>query len=212
MTVMSNISLTLRERLPTDVFTDTEVASLIEGTPNRRYGLMKRAIASGALIQLRRGVYCLGKAYQRESLNQFELAQKIYSPSYVSLESALSHHGWIPEAVYTVTSVCLKRSTAFQTPVGNFSFLRIPKFNFIGIERVQQGRRVHLIASPTKALADYIIAHKVTLAPESLKKSLRIDDEAWKQLSYKLLKEISEAYRNVRLGRFLRALGKSGAL
>jgi predicted transcriptional regulator of viral defense system len=212
MTVMSNIIFNLRGRLPTDVFTDTEVATLIEGTSNRRYGLVKRAIASGELIQLRRGVYCLGKNYQREAVDQFGLAQKIYAPSYVSLESALSHHGWIPEAVYTVTSACLKRSTTFDTPVGNFSFTRIPKFNFIGVERVKTGRTVYLLATPTKALADYIVAHKVELAPQELKESLRIENGSWEKLSYKLLKEIGEAYGNIRLRKFLRALEKGGAL
>ncbi|NBX93806.1 MAG: hypothetical protein EB078_01330 [Proteobacteria bacterium] len=212
MTVMSNIILNLRGLLPTDVFTDTEVANLVEGTPNRRYGLVKRAIVRGDLIQLRRGVYCLGRIYQREALDQFGLAQKIYAPAYVSLESALSHHGWIPEAVYTVTSVCLKRSKTFQTPVGNFSFTRIPKFNFIGVERVQTGRMVHLMATPTKALADYIVAHKIELAPKELKESLRIENGFWEKLSYKLLKEIGAAYGNTRLRKFLRALERGGAL
>lgn len=208
MTVMINFVLQIREQLPTDVFTDTEVATLVDGTPDRRYGLVKRAIANGDLIQLRRGVYCLGKIYQREPLDQFELAQKIYAPSYVSVESALSHHAWIPEAVYTITSVCLKRSTTFKTPVGNFSYVRVPKFNFIGVERVHVGRTVHLMANPTKALADYIVTHKMELEPQELQEFLRIEDESWKQLSYKLLHEIAEAYRSVRLRTFLRAFRK----
>lgn len=209
---MSNIVLQIRQQLPMDVFTDTEVAALVGGTPDRRYGLVKRAIASGDLIQLRRGVYCLGKTYQREPLDQFELAQKIYAPSYVSLESALSHHGWIPEAVYTVTSVCLKRSTTFKTPVGSFSYVRIPKFNFIGVERVHVGRSVHLMANPTKALADYIVTHKMELQPQQLQEFLRIEDDSWKQISYRLLIEIAESYRSMRLRAFLRAFGRSSVL
>ncbi len=208
MTVMINITLHLRDRLPTDVFTDSEVAILVGGTPNSRYGLVKRAIAQGDLIQLRRGVYSLGKRFQRSSLNRFELAQKIYAPSYVSLESALSHHGWIPEGVYTTTSVCLKRSTTFETPVGNFSYTRIPKFNFIGVERVVEGRAIFLIADPTKALADYIVIHKSELAPKELMASLRIEEEAWRQISYKLLFEIAESYRNTRLRAFVKTLRK----
>ncbi len=209
---MSTLAFKLREELPTDIFTDTEVVNLLEGSPNRRYGLVKRAIAAGDLIQLRRGVYCLGKIFQREPIDQFELAQKIYAPSYVSLESALSHSGWIPEAVYTVTSVSLKRSTCFKTPLGNFSYARIPRFNFIGVEREAAGRTVHLIASPTKALADYIVTHKVDLEPKELKKFLRIEEESWKQISHKLLTEIAESYRNTRLRAFLRAFRKSSEL
>ena len=170
----------------------------MEGTPDHRYGLVKRAIADGDLIQLRRGVYGLGKRFQRAPLNQFELAQKIYAPSYVSLESALSHYGWIPEAVYTVTSANLKRSASFDSPVGTFAFTCIPKFNFIGVERVVEGRSVYLIANPTKALAVYVIAHKVELRPKELAESLRIEEESWRQLSHKLLFEIAESYRSTR--------------
>jgi hypothetical protein len=213
---MSNITLQLRDCLPTDVFTDTEVALLVDGTPDRRYGLVKRAIASGDLIQLRRGVYCLGKLYQREPLDQFELAQKIYAPSYVSLESALRHHNWIPEFVFTVTSVCLKRSTKrsteFKTPVGRFSYTSIPRFNYIGVEREKLGRTVRLMASPTKALADYIVAHKMDLEPHELREFLRIEDESWAQLSYPLLTEIAETYRNVRLRAFVRQVRKGSVL
>ena len=206
---MSTLALRLRKDLPTDVLTDTEVVNLLEGSPNRRYGLVKRAIANGDLIQLRRGVYCLGKTFQREPPNKFELAQKIYAPSYVSLESALSHHGWIPEAVYTVTSVSLKRSAAFKTPLGNFSYTKIPKFNFIGVKRVDAGRAVHLIASPTKALADCIFTHKTDLEPKQLMEFLRIEEESWRQISHKLLIEIAESYRSTRLRTFLRALRKN---
>lgn len=205
---MSTLALKLRETLPTDVFTDTEVMNLLEGTADRRYGLVKRAIANGDLIQLRRGVYSLGKRFQREPLNPFELAQKIYAPSYISLESALSHHGWIPEGVYTLTSASLKRSASFDTPVGIFSYTRIPKFNFIGVERNQEGKTVYLIASPTKALADYIVAHKVDLSPKAVRESLRIEESHWRQLSFKLLSEIADSYRSARLKTFLRGLRK----
>ena len=212
MTVMYSFVLQLRETLPTGVFTDTEVVSLLEGTANRRYGLIKRALAHGDLIQLRRGVYGLGKKFQRTPLNHFEVAQKIYSPSYVSLESALSYHGWIPEAVYTTTNVSLKRSATFNTPVGDFSYTRIPKFNFIGVERVCDGNTIYLIANPTKALADYIIANKMALAPKKLMGFLRIEGESWGKLSYKLFNEITEGYRSTRLRVFLRELRKSGPL
>ena len=124
------------------------------------------------------------------------------------MESALSHHGWIPEAVYTVTSACLKRSVIFRTPVGNFSYTRIPKFNFIGVERICEGSSVYLMASPTKALADYIIAQKTELSPKALMESLRIEPPAWKEISLPLLSEIAECYRNTRLKTFLRALRK----
>jgi hypothetical protein len=47
----------------------------------------------------------------------------------VSLESALAHHGLIPKAVYRVGSVTSSRSRVFETPLGIFSFVRVPADN-----------------------------------------------------------------------------------
>jgi len=210
---MSRLALKLREELPTDVFTDTEVVSLVDGTPARRYGLVKRAIADGDLIQVRRGVYSLGKRFQRQPLNLFELAQKVYPLSYIGLESALSYHGWIPEAAYTVTSVCAKRSASFETPVGLFSFTRLPSFNFIGVDRVKEGNSIFLMSSPTKALVDFVLAHKIDVKnPVQLLESLRIDREYYRQIDSRQLLEISDAYQSARVTKFVKALRQSTVL
>lgn len=203
---MTKLVEILRQKLPTDVFTDTEVNSLIMGSADARYGLIKRAIASDDIIQLRRGVYSLGKKYQREPLNLHELAQRIYSPSYVSLETALSHHGWIPEAAYTVTSVCTKRSTEFETAFGIFSFTRIPRFNFVGVDRVIQGRSVYLMASPIKALIDYVCVHKVDdMNVRELAASLRIEEELLGSTSRAILLQIMHSYKSKRVTRFAKS-------
>jgi hypothetical protein len=210
---MSTLALKLRDELPTDVFTDTEVVSLLDGTPDRRYGLVKRAIADGDLIQVRRGVYSLGQRFQRQPLNLFELAQKVYAISYISLESALSYHWWIPEAAYTVASVSLKRSTSFETPVGLFSYTRIPRFNFIAVERVKEGNSIFLMSSPTKALIDYVLAQKIDVRnPIRFLESLRIDREYYRQIDFKQLSELSNTYQNARVTAFVKALRQSTAL
>jgi hypothetical protein len=89
------------------------------------------------------------------------VAQALYSPSYISLHSALSYHGWIPEAVYTTTSVSIERARVFHTCLGTFSYHRIPKFRFYqGVEHIRMNDTVFLMADPWKALADYIYIHK----------------------------------------------------
>ncbi len=196
----------LREVLPSDVFTDTEVSSVVQKSANAQYGLIKRSIANGDIIPLRRGVYGLGKKYRRQPFNLFELANKIYSPSYVSLESALSYHGWIPEAVYTTTSISAKRSKEFETPVGMFSYSRIPRFNFVGVERVVEGKSIFLMANPTKALIDFIYVNKVGMGIKELTDSLRIESEFLGQISLELVARLVEAYRSKRVTRFARRL------
>jgi hypothetical protein len=54
-------------------------------------------------------------------MDPLELAQLVHGPGYVSLETALSHHGWIPEGVYAITNVSSKggprrRFTSFVVP------------------------------------------------------------------------------------------------
>jgi len=204
---MAKLVETLRDQLPTDVFTDTEVTSLFQGSANARYGLVKRAIANKDIIQLRRGVYSFGKRHQREPLNLYELAQRIYSPSYVSLETALSSHGWIPEAAYTVTSVCARRSTEFETALGLFSYTRIPSFNFVGVDRVIQGRSVYLIATPMKALLDYVFVHRVDkMGARELAASLRIEEELLRSISRETLLQLMKSHRSKRVTRFSRLL------
>ncbi|MCI0447718.1 type IV toxin-antitoxin system AbiEi family antitoxin domain-containing protein [bacterium] len=204
----AKLAETLREVLPSDVFTDTEASALMQkNSPDARYGLIKRAIASGDIIQLRRGVYALGKRYRRQPFNLFELANKIYSPSYVSLESALSYHGWIPEAAYTTTSISAKRSKEFKTPAGVFSYTRIPRFNFIGVERMVQGKSIFLIATPTKALIDYVYVNKIEkMGISELADSLRIESEYLGQISLELVTRLVDAYRSKHVARFVRTL------
>ena len=114
------------EKSGTGTFTLMEMARWVGGNSNRQFALLKRALKSGEIIRIRRGLYCLSSKYMRRKVDPLVLAQRIHGPSYISLETALSYHGWIPEAVYAVTSASLGRSREFETPLGHFSFTRIP--------------------------------------------------------------------------------------
>ena len=74
------------ENVPADVFTDTTVRHLIKGTHERRYGLVKRALKSGEMVHIRRGLYALAKRFQRHPSNLYEIAQKISEIHDISLE------------------------------------------------------------------------------------------------------------------------------
>src|SRR5690242_1644963 len=112
---------------PRPYLTYAELTSLLRGTPDSRYSKVKRMLAQGKLLHIRRGLYCLTneEGYLKKP-HPYELAQYIYGPSYISLESALSYHQLIPEAVYTTTSAAGKRSNEFETPIGIFSFKQLP--------------------------------------------------------------------------------------
>src|ERR1700733_10924754 len=88
---------------PRSFIRDVDIAELLNKTDNARYSIVKRALKAGLLIQVRKGLYLIASKIKQILPDEFELALLIYQPSVISLESALSYHGWIPEAVYTTT-------------------------------------------------------------------------------------------------------------
>lgn len=156
-----NLAFVLQKQISSPILTDRELDYLPWKSDASRYNQVKRALKKGELIRLKRGVYCFGTDYQKKPVNSFALAQKLYWPSYVSLESALSHYHLIPEAVYTITSVTPKNATEIKTPLGNFSYTHLALKNFeIGFQRLQTQGAVFLMATPLKALCDLVCLQK----------------------------------------------------
>jgi predicted transcriptional regulator of viral defense system len=197
---------------PRPYVTTEELAHYFTGTDDARYGLVKRAVAAGEIVRIRRGLYCLASPYRAAPLNLYALAQYVFGPSYISLESALSHYGWIPEAVYTVTSTCVAESRTFRTPLGTFSYTRVPQnFFYAAVTRETDDSAgdVALIARPIKALADYVYAYrKEWSTPEPALQSLRIDRDDLASVTTEEMDEAVESYRSRRVQRFLSGLRK----
>lgn len=90
-----------------------------------------------------------------DELFLYYLANKVYEPSYVSLESAFGYYGFIPEAVYRITSVIPKKTSQFQFEDIVFDYRTVhSKFNF-GYSLVSWKNVVIKIAEPEKAIIDY---------------------------------------------------------
>lgn len=199
----------IREISPSDVFSHHELAIWQPGSDDSRYGQIKRALASGDIEGIRRGLYILGPKYRRKPAHLFSLAQHIYGPSYISCESALSFWGLIPERVYTTTSMTSKRSAQFQTPLGVFSFQSVSHCPlFLGVHRMTEGNDVFFMASPTKALLDYVWARKIQVKNPVmwLCESMRIEDTS--SLSAEELETYASYYKGKRLPTFIQALQK----
>ncbi len=199
------------ERASQGIFTRAEVDCWVGGTPQRQFDLVKRALASGEIIHVRRGLYCLATKYLRGKIDPLVLAQRIYGPSYVSLETALSFHGWIPEAVYAITSTSLDRSRAFDTPLGHFSFTRVPqKTLYVEVKRVEnEAGQSFLLASPCKALADYVYVHRLDWkSVRPVVESLRVDEQVLRSMDAAVIEELMGNYPSERVRRFLQGLRK----
>lgn len=208
---MTTLTQAVFEHIPYPFFTMNELKHLLPGTDSSRYARINRALQAKEIIQVRRGLYVLAPMFRKVPLNTRALAQIIYGPSYISLESALSRHGLIPEAVYTLTSVSYGKSKSFDTPLGNFSYTRIPqRIFFAGVERLQENQEAPVfMANPLKALLDYIYVHKVNwkdLTP--LFYSLRIEPEDLRIITTAMAEELENNYTSRRVQKFLMILRK----
>lgn len=111
----------------------------------------------------------------------FEIANRVYSPSYISFEMALSYYGLIPENVYSVTSASTRRTYVFKTKIGEFTYRTIRPKLFFGYEIVQYDNKSFKIAASEKALLDYFYLNPI-LKNNAAYKSLRIDKDAFSKV------------------------------
>ena len=100
------------------------------------------------------------------------LANQLYKPSYLSLASALSYHGLIPESIYAVTSVTIKTTREFEVDDKTYLYRTVKKTAFAGYRSVKIGEDTALMAEPEKAVADHL--YFVFLKKEPLNERLAI--------------------------------------
>ncbi|MEQ1666383.1 MAG: hypothetical protein ABL927_13515, partial [Bdellovibrionales bacterium] len=86
-------------------------------------------------------------------------ANKIYTPSYISLSSALSHYDWIPEGVFSFTSVSTRKTCVFETPGGQFQYFTVKPALFFGYKILYDAGLGIKIAEPEKAILDFLYFH-----------------------------------------------------
>ena len=148
----------------------------------------------GVIQSIKKGLYVVGPALNIDRRPEpFLLANHILGPSYVSVETALSYHGLIPERVYEIASMTTKAPRKFKTPLSNFTYTRLPlPYYAFGIrsEKLADDQYA-MVASPEKALCDKIITTSGILlrskkaATEFLLENMRMDEEILKQLNVK---------------------------
>ncbi len=142
-------------------------------------------VKKGELTTIKKGLYIPGPKMDIRKPEPFLIANHLWGPSYISLETALSYWGLIPERVYEISSVTIKTTKTYKTAIGRFSYFHIslPYYSF-GIQSVSlTPKQVVLIASPEKALCDKIVMTSgISLrsskqVQEFLIDDLRIDEE-----------------------------------
>ena len=108
----------------------------------------------GYLIKIKRGFYCFQERIKGGHFSYF-VANKIYSPSYISLESALDYYNLIPEGVFVSTAVTTKNTASYNTHIGNFEYKHIKPTLFFGYKLLQEQDFTVKMAEPEKVILDY---------------------------------------------------------
>ena len=142
------------------VFSFEDILSLFPGeTGDNLKKTVYRWNNNGRIYTLKRGLYEL--TYPKDhNIPDLFIANKMYQPSYVSLETALSHYSIIPEVSMAVTSITAKPTRKFKNKHGLFLYRTVKPEFFTGYYIEKQFSYDILIAEPEKAIIDYLYLNK----------------------------------------------------
>jgi predicted transcriptional regulator of viral defense system len=129
-------------------FFNAKDLALLLGISNRRNleNTTKSLLDSGILTLIEKGKYYI----TRNKPDEFEIAQFIYSPSYISFETALNYHGILSQFPLITTSATTKKSVKKIIFNKEYFYTHMKKELFYGFEKNGDS----LIAFPEKALVD----------------------------------------------------------
>lgn len=169
-------------------------------------------IKSGEVIKVKRGLY-VDSTQGTYSLKT--VANKIFGPSYISFEYALSYYNLIPERVETILSASMgkNKTRIYQTPLGTFLYKSInPEVYPYGILRIEEETGPFLIATREKALCDTLSKVSTIMNFSSLENllfdDLRIDRDELQNCSLEDFNMLIPLYRKKNLRMFLKFLNR----
>lgn len=106
----------------------------------------------GFIIKLKNNLYSLAE----NPASPYFIANRLYSPSYISFDTALSFHKIIPETIYPFTSATPKITRLFEAANIAYHYFHIKKEAYTGYIPLKYDHNTVLMAEPEKALADYL--------------------------------------------------------
>lgn len=137
---------------------------------------LTRWCKKGRLLKLRNQYYAFPECLSMPDFTRY-VANRIYAPSYISLHSALSFYGMIPEEVVQITSVTTLKTARFQNDFGTFHYQNVKEPLYFGyeIKTAQNGRGI-LFATPEKALLDLLYLNPYYKTEQDMEE-LRLDED-----------------------------------
>jgi len=167
----------------------------------------------GYILKLRNRWYAFNDAESHENI-EWLAANLIYSPSYVSLHTALSWYNLIPEMIATCTSVTTRKTNKFSTPLGSFDYHRIKPelfgFGYIledmNASVKETGRQI-LVATPQKAILDFFYINSYYNTEKDIE-DLRLNESELVNIINSEFYQYLGRYQSKALDRRIRKLAK----
>ena len=139
------------ESLGTPGFETRDASALLHVPISTASKILGRLEKGGFILPANRGRWLLARNLNRQVLP--ELLAAPY-PAYISLQSALYHHGLIEQIPAVIYAVTIGRPRRIQTTAGTVSLHRVPPPLFTGFEVI--GKDAVKMASAEKALFDVL--------------------------------------------------------
>jgi predicted transcriptional regulator of viral defense system len=153
-------------------------------------------IRRGLLVRLRQGYYTFPE-YLSKPDYQLYFANRMYRPSYISLHTALSFYGIIPEAVVQITSVTSLKTATFNNQMGEFSYKSLRNDLLFGydLKAIANGRTLQM-AQPEKALLDLLYLYPFYKTKRDFE-DLRLDEDFMQdEFNWELFREYVLKFKN----------------
>ena len=157
---------------------------------------LTRWVKQNLLVKLRNSWYSFPD-YVNMSNIQYFVSNKIYSPSYISLHSALAFYGIIPEAIVQTTAVSSLKKANFENNFGSFSYQQIlPELMFGNEQKTFLNKHSLFFATPEKAILDLLYLYPQYNSEQEIIE-LRFDEEFMQEdLNVERLNEFAEKFQS----------------
>ncbi len=158
--------------------------------------ILSRQVKQGMMVRLRKNLYVTRKFLDTAEKKGFFsdyvefTANKLYPPSYLSLDYVLHECNMLTELPRNITSVALRKTDRFTNELGNFIYHKIKEELYLGFKVVKKGNLSILRATKAKALFDFLYFRKRLLVDKEAVSELRLNLEGFTKKISRNLKDI----------------------
>jgi predicted transcriptional regulator of viral defense system len=171
---MSNISYInfINNTSTLGVFSVTDIQKIYQSFDTRRLFEWK---SKNYIKKLTNRWYQFSNLEKKEELGWW-VSNRLRTPSYVSLETAFSYYGFIPEGVFTVTAITTNKTKTIHTDQYHLIYRNLKPDLYFGYKVIRYNNWPIKFAEPEKAILDYLYLNSQLKKIEDLK-ALRLNKD-----------------------------------